>query len=140
MLRVIASSCKLVTRAGQLQDARQATGTVHPDDEFEAHVVSACGEAFNNIAVHGYRGMTPAEVVLEVVTDAEAITVRMLDYGRVFDPVKDPLGPLEALPESKMGLVILRAFMDDISYVAGRPPEVPNVLTMSKRRAQREPF
>ena len=135
MLRVVASSCKLVSRAGQLQDARQATGFTHPDDEFEAHVVSACSEAFNNIAVHGYRGMTPAEVVLEVVTDPEAITVRMLDYGRVFDPVKEPLGPLEALPESKMGLVILRAFMDDISYVAGRPPEVPNVLTMSKRRA-----
>lgn len=135
MLRVVASSCKLVSRAGQLQDARQATGLTHPDDEFEAHVVSACGEAFNNIAVHGYRGMTPAEVVLEVVTEAEAITVRMLDYGRVFDPVKEPLGPLEALPESKMGLVILRAFMDDISYVAGHPPEVPNVLTMSKRRA-----
>jgi serine/threonine-protein kinase RsbW len=107
---------------------------MHPDDEFEAHVVSACGEAFNNIAVHGYRGMPPAEVVLEVVTGPEVITVRMLDYGRVFDPVKAPLGPLEALPESKMGLVILRAFMDDISYVAGHPPEVPNVLTMSKRR------
>jgi len=127
-VRVVAAACKLV---GPLQSALDDAGEEARAD-FDNQVVSAFGEAFNNAAIHSYRDRPLGAVEIEIeVTDAgphQGITLRICDYGRSFDPtdVKEP--DLDELPESGLGLYIMRSFMDSVSYQAG----APNVLAMTK--------
>src|SRR5688572_9831365 len=66
VLRVVASACKLM-RA--LSAAKQETSR---DDDFDDKVVSAVGEAFNNVAIHAYRGLSPGavELTFELAVDS----------------------------------------------------------------------
>jgi serine/threonine-protein kinase RsbW len=90
-------------------------------------VVSAVGEAFNNIVLHGYEGRDDGVIELEIRTRRDRISVELRDYGTSFDPTSVPEPDFESLPESGFGLFIIRAFMN-ISYRPGRP----NVLTLTK--------
>ena len=58
----------------------------------------------------------------------QGITLRICDYGKSFDPTQVAEPDLDSLPESGLGLFIMRSFMDTISYQAG----APNVLAMTK--------
>lgn len=99
-------------------------------EEFEAQTLSAFGEAFNNIAIHGYRGGTPGDVDIEIETDEEGIVIRLMDTGSSFDPNCVAVPDMADLPESGMGLFIINSFMDEVDYRPGRP----NVLRLAKRR------
>jgi serine/threonine-protein kinase RsbW len=103
-----------------------------PDDEFEAETVSAFGEAFNNVAIHGYEGITPGDVEIAIDVTADSIVVEIVDMGHTFDPALIPDPQLETLPEGGMGLFIIRSFVDDVEY----EPGPPNVLRLKKRRAR----
>jgi serine/threonine-protein kinase RsbW len=117
VLRVASSACKL-TRA----ESDRA-------DDFDNEVVSAFGEAFNNICIHGYAGRPAGEVEIELDIAPGVITIRVRDDGRSFDPTIAQEVPPSGLRESGMGLYIMRSFMD-LSYRSGPP----NVLCLSKRR------
>lgn len=117
-VRVVGAACKL---------AGSPATPSHPG-EWDSQVVSAFGEAFNNAAIHAYRGAKPGEVVIEVEVAATHITIRLFDYGNSFDFEKVPSPDLEALPESGLGLFIIRSFMDEVTYQPGSP----NVLSMTK--------
>jgi serine/threonine-protein kinase RsbW len=101
--------------------------------DFDSKVVSAVSEAFNNIAIHGYRDRPTGEVELEIEIHAERITLRMSDTGECFDLSRVPEPDLAGLPESRMGLYIVRSFMDEVSYEPGDGAGAPNVLTLTKR-------
>ncbi len=118
-LRVVGAACKLV---GDGAAARRS-------GDWDNQVVSAFGEAFNNAAIHSYRGKKPGDVEIEVDAAVSHITIRLLDYGNSFDLARVPDPDLDALPESGLGLYIMRSFMDEVSYQAGSP----NVLSMTKR-------
>lgn len=105
-------------------------------EEFEAQTLSAFGEAFNNIAIHGYRGGTPGDVDIEIETDEEGIVIRLMDTGSSFDPNCVAVPDMADLPESGMGLFIINSFMDEVDYRPGRP----NVLRLAKRRDGRSPL
>jgi serine/threonine-protein kinase RsbW len=127
--RVVGSSCKLLGKS--VQGAGQGDG-----DELESQVISAVGEAFNNIAIHAYGGWeAPGDVDIEIAATNEEITIRMSDTGQSFDPTRVPEPDLAGLPEAGMGLYIMRSFMDSVVYTAGRTPAASNVLVLSKRRA-----
>lgn len=112
-IRLIVSSCKLVPRGAE---------------RFTNEVVSAFGEALNNVVLHGQR--TPgAEIEIEVEPSEDGITIRIRDYGVSFDPLSAPDPDLDSLPESGMGTFIMRSFMDEIDYEGGSP----NTLVMRKR-------
>jgi serine/threonine-protein kinase RsbW len=98
-------------------------------DGADHEVASAFVEAFNNAAVHAYRGLPPGDVEVEMRVSPERLEVRVSDFGREFEPAGVPEPDLEALPEGGLGLFIIRNFMDRVHYEsrAGR-----NVLTMSK--------
>ncbi len=49
-------------------------------------LTSAVGEAFNNVAIHGYRGRRPGVVRVDIDVGAEWITVELRDFGASFDP------------------------------------------------------
>lgn len=136
-VRVVTDACKRVGRP-DCEVSYDGDG----DDEFEAQVVSAFGEAFNNLAIHGYApgydGATEASetpkaagtVDITIEIDNDSISIEMVDSGRIFDPHAVPYPVLEHLPENGMGLFIIRSFIDELSY----EPGPPNRLRMFKRR------
>lgn len=121
--------CRLV-RSGVTKE-QEASHPAH-DASFDDKIVSAVGEAFNNIALHGYSKSSPGRVDIELEVEGDALTIRLFDTGRGFDPLSEPKPDLASLPESHMGLYIVREFMDEVSYRRGVAP-LPNVLTLTKR-------
>jgi serine/threonine-protein kinase RsbW len=127
VLRVVASVCRLVRRAAELE---QEPGHGKRAEDFDDRVVSAVGEGFNNIAIHAYRNRRgAAEIELEF--DGHGLTIRLVDTGEGFEISEAMRSNLEPLRESKMGLEIMRASMDLVTYTRGGPTS-PNVLTMTK--------
>lgn len=118
-LRTVSAACRLPFR-----DAREDSF-----QEFRTHVVSAVGEAFNNIALHGYRNRAPGLVSIEVAATHDQLSIELTDYGVTFDPRTLPAPDLESMPESGLGVFIIRSFMDDVEYTPGPP----NVLKLTKR-------
>ncbi len=121
-VRVVAAACKLVGARGTALQA-------HSD--FDDQVVSAFGEAFNNVALHGWTD-APGEIEIEIESGSDFITVRLADYGSSFDLASIPAPDLDELPESGMGLFIIKSFMSEVSYRAGSP----NVLSLTKRLSE----
>ncbi len=104
-------------------------------------VVSAVGEAFNNIVLHGYasrRKQEPqirqptASIDLRIQTRRGHIRIELRDWGSGFDPTRVPPPAFDTLPESGLGLFIMQSFMT-MAYRPGRP----NLLTLSKRYVER---
>lgn len=130
-VRVVTSACKLVTNAPV--EGLPVVEAEEPN-AFDAEVISAFGEAFNNVALHAYGGLPAGRVIIEIAHAPDRIEIRMTDDGRCFDPaaVAPPSldGALGDLPESGMGLFIMRSFMDEVVYVPGPP----NVLLLRKSR------
>lgn len=60
--------------------------------------------------------------------DPTAVHLRIEDYGRSFDLLGTRIPDLDALPESGLGIFIMRSLMDEVTYQAG----CPNVLSLSK--------
>jgi serine/threonine-protein kinase RsbW len=120
-MRTVSGTCKLV---GSLTGSKRAT-----DDAFIHEFVSAFGEAFNNVVLHSYAGVDPPGALqIDIAWDSEAITACLTDRGRSFEPGMVPSPDLDSLPESGMGLFIIRSFVDRIEYVAGPP----NIVRLTK--------
>jgi serine/threonine-protein kinase RsbW len=93
-------------------------------------VVSAFNEAFNNLTQYAYPdGEGPVEVVLEILTTE--LVLSLVDWGRSFEfeSVTEP--DIEDLPESGLGIYIIRAAMDRVQYTPARAGG-RNVLRMTK--------
>ena len=117
VLRSVAAACKLV-------NAR----TDNAWSDFRTQVVTAVGEAFNNVVLHSYEGQEEGIVEIEIQTRPDHICIELRDWGASFDPESVPLPDFESLPESGFGIFIIKTLMD-IHYTPGKP----NVLTLSKR-------
>jgi len=120
-LRTVSAACKLVMPDQRAREGRHL--------EFITHIVSAVGEAYNNIVLHGYAGREPGTVHMQIENCCEWMRVMIKDTGVSFDPSQALPPDLESLPESGMGIFIMRSFVDEITYVAGSP----NILTLFKR-------
>lgn len=119
-----------------------------PDAEVRDQIVSALGEAINNVVLHAYRGVRGGHIEIDVNASPGEVEIRMQDRGRGFDPPEispydvsraetwgvglDAMEELERLPESGMGLFIMRSFMDEVTYTRGGNGR-PNVLVLRKR-------
>jgi anti-sigma regulatory factor (Ser/Thr protein kinase) len=121
-LRAVSTACKLVTPRPQ--------GRAW--NEFQMQVVSAVGEAFNNIVLHGYAGRKEGSIDLRIQTRRGHIRIELRDWGSGFDPTEVPAPAFETLPESGLGLFIMQSFTE-MAYRLGRP----NLLTLSKRYVER---
>jgi len=64
--------------------------------------------------------------------DSTAVHLRIEDYGRSFDPLSVCLPDLDALPESGLGVYIMRSLMDEVTYQAG----CPNVLKLEQEHSR----
>ncbi len=119
---------RVVGAAAKLVGVSDDSGPTRINRDFDHQIISAFGEAFNNVAIHSYRGQVMGEVEVEVDIGSAHITVRLRDWGRSFALDDVPLPDLESMPESGLGLFIIRSFMDEVQYLPGSP----NVLSMTK--------
>jgi serine/threonine-protein kinase RsbW len=117
VLRAVSAACKLVPAP---------RGAAWSD--FQNQVVSAVSEAFNNLVLHAYKGRRDGRVEIVIRPKRTGIELEIRDWGKGFDPKAVPIPVLDGLPESGMGLFIMRAFMN-VSYRRGRP----NLLVLKKR-------
>ena len=88
----------------------------------------AVREALINAIVHGNRSDPALEVEVNMVASADRLEARVVDRGRGFDPsaTADPTAGNNLLRTSGRGLLLIRAFVDDVSfrYLDGRGMEV----------------
>jgi serine/threonine-protein kinase RsbW len=121
VLRAVEAVCRIAMARACGEDA--------PAEGFTNQVVSAVGEGFNNIVLHCYRNRTADVVRLHMKIHADGLQSTLEDFGASFDPANASVPDLDAMPESGLGVFIMRSLMDEVNYRAGWP----NVLIMSKR-------
>jgi anti-sigma regulatory factor (Ser/Thr protein kinase) len=122
-LEAVAEACKLVS----------ATPRGPAWSRFRSQVLSAVGEGFNNVVLHGKVERKDGSIDLRIRTRRGQIRIELRDWGPGFDPKTARQPVIPALPESGMGLHIMQSFMA-MSYRTGRP----NLLTLSKRFEERQ--
>jgi anti-anti-sigma factor len=121
---------RLVSGACDILHARERDGAAGKwlgDPDFDDKVISGFGEAFTNVVVHSGRS-AGEDIEIEIEAHADHLTIRLKDHGRPFALSAVPAPDLDALPESGMGVYIMKSWMDDVSYAPGSP----NVLSMTK--------
>ena len=94
----------------------------HPriDDPTLYDLHLALDEACTNIVIHGYRGLEPGDVKLEVELAPDLATLTLTDQGHTFDPRQAPAPNVEARLEDRpvggLGIYLIRQTMDDVRY------------------------
>ena len=117
VIRSVSAACKRVT--SRIDDSAST--------EFLFEVVTAASEAFNNIVLHSYAGRDDGVVETQMKTKPGLIRIEFRDWGDSFDPETVAPPNLDALPESGLGIYLMKKLME-IRY----EPGPPNVLTLSK--------
>jgi len=121
VMRAAATACKSA--------ASEHGASAEASDCLMNEMVSAVGEAFNNVVLHAYADVADGQVALDIDTGAGEMRIEIRDEGASFDIDAVPAPDLDELPEGGMGLFIIRSFVDDVSY----EPGTPNVLRMCKK-------
>ena len=134
-----------ITRAAHLEalnDFREflkAHCTVHPGvtDEILYDLQLAVDEACTNIITHGYDGMDPGSIILELELDTNKVTLSLTDFGHAFEPdnapVPDPNQPIEERELGGFGLFFIQQSVDEMKY---RTSEDGNTMTLIKHLAK----
>jgi serine/threonine-protein kinase RsbW len=101
------------------------------DNSFRHEMVTAFGEAFNNIVIHAYRDQQGGMLEVEVDLGQDEMTIHLMDTGHAVD--FGGLNPpdLDSMPERGMGVFMIHALVDEVVYRGG----APNVLSLTKRTA-----
>ena len=113
---------------------------VIPLSDVESHQIALCVvEAVNNAIVHAYGNETGHEVEVRFGQHPDHLTLQICDTGRAMDPKHlepqaaspfdfDPCR-LNSIPEGGLGLAIIRATMDEVTYTTS---EGKNILTLTR--------
>ena len=139
------ASTHRITRAAQLEalnDFREfitehCAGKTGVTEEILYDIQLAVDEACTNIIMHGYAGMDPGSVILDLEIDADKITISLTDFGHAFEPDSAPIpnvdAPIEERELGGFGLFFIRQSVDDVKY---RTSEDGNTMTLIKNLAQ----
>jgi serine/threonine-protein kinase RsbW len=80
----------------------------------------AVDEACTNIISHGYAGLEPGSIILDLDIDPDKIIVSLTDFGHSFEPSSAPMpdvnAPLEERELGGFGLFLIKQSMDDMNY------------------------
>ena len=80
----------------------------------------AVDEASMNVIMHGYEGMDPGSLMLELVIGPAKIEVTLTDFGHPFEPydpgAPDPDTLLGDRAPGGFGLHFIHQTMDDVAY------------------------
>jgi serine/threonine-protein kinase RsbW len=114
-----------------IAEACQETG-IHTDISFELQL--AMDEACTNIIQHGYAGMNPGSIILDLEISATEIGMQITDFGHPFEPRSAPQPDVDAALEDRelggFGLFFIYSVMDEVGYEASA---MGNILTLQKK-------
>ena len=69
---------------------------------------------------HGYEGINPGWIMLELLPSPKRFTMLLSDFGHPFEPVETQAPDLNAMlrdqPTTGFGLYFIYQTMDDVSY------------------------
>jgi serine/threonine-protein kinase RsbW len=99
------------------------------DEQFRDELITAFGEAFNNIVIHGYGGRSDGMLQVEADLGPQQITIRLIDTGIHVDFSRVAPPDLESMPEGGMGVFMIHSLVDKVDYCGGPV----NVLSLTKR-------
>ncbi len=82
-------------------------------------VLIAGTEAVNNAILHGNRSQPELEVLIRVECRDKRLRMEISDQGGGFNPADnpDPTSPEQLMEDSGRGLLIIRHFMDELSFI-----------------------
>lgn len=93
----------------------------------------AVDEACTNIITHGYAGMDPGSIILDLELDPDMVTVSLTDFGHSFEPDNAPVPDTSASAEERelggFGLFFIRQSVDRMDY---RVTEDGNTMILTK--------
>lgn len=93
----------------------------------------AVDEACTNIITHGYAGMDPGSIILDLELTPEKLIITLTDFGHAFEPESAPMPdvdtPIEERELGGFGLFFIRQSVDDVEY---RTTEDGNTMKLTK--------
>lgn len=98
----------------------RCAGAPGVDEEVLYDVQLAVDEACTNIISHGYAGLEPGSIILDLALDPDRLTVTLTDFGHSFEPSSAPIPDVDAPIEERelggFGLFFIQQSMDDMQY------------------------
>ncbi len=95
-------------------------------------VQSAFNEAFNNLTEYAYP-KTPGVVDIILSIEPQKLVLELIDYGEIFKEFEIVTKPdLDNLPESGLGMFIIRSYMNDVQYLPGHKGS-KNTLRLTRK-------
>lgn len=93
------------------------------DEEVRQDIGIAVRESLVNAVAHGNRYHARKKVLFRVWKGPGGLTIEIEDQGKGFDPdeVPDPLDGENLLRHSGRGLLMIRAYMDELHYTKLQP-------------------
>lgn len=80
----------------------------------------AADEACANIITHGYAGMNPGSIMLELDVNRARVVMTITDFGQPFEPYEPPTPDAAALLAGEtaggFGLFFIHSTMDHVDY------------------------
>lgn len=115
----------MTSEAGQLARMRswlwtQLVGQALPLEDCSAFLV-AVGEICNNVIKHAYAGEAGRPIAIALSVFPDRFVVHVDDEGTPYDPRGDTPTDLDAVPESGMGLFLVRSSVDEVAFDTARP-------------------
>ena len=109
----------------------KAARRIGMSEDEEADLMISVMEAVNNAIQHGNGADESKLVHIKIDTHDDGLTIRIRDEGGGFEEgcVPDPRDPQNLMNVSGRGILMMKAFMDDVAIVSG---ESGTEVTMSK--------
>jgi anti-sigma regulatory factor (Ser/Thr protein kinase) len=106
------------------------------DEQMGYDLKLAVDEAATNVIQHGYAGMNPGSLILDVEWQPAQIVLRLTDFGHPFEPYEpappDVQAELAGGANATFGLFIIYKTMDAVDY---QTTDAGNTLILTKRFA-----
>ena len=130
-----------ITRAGQLESIAAfldfidaACQRARIDSQTCYDMKLAVDEACANIITHGYAGMNPGSIMLELAFHPARVILTLTDFGHPFEPYQPEPPKLSDALDGKLtsgfGLFLIYSVMDAVDYQA---TEEGNRLILTKK-------
>lgn len=118
----------LTAFADIVESAAEQAGASQDD---QVDLMVAVMEALNNAIDHGNGEDASKEVHLKIEILPNAMTIWVQDEGKGFNPAAtpDPREPENLMNDSGRGLLMMRAFMDEVDFV---PSQTGTLVKMTK--------
>jgi serine/threonine-protein kinase RsbW len=131
----LASEIRLVDLVHEASQRMAEIAGFEEDDAL--NVALAVREAVINAITHGNGGDPSRRVDVTLATNGAGIRVTVRDHGAGFDPgeTRDPTAGDNLLHSSGRGLLLIRAFVDEVKFrnLKGRGMEITLVKTLRPR-------